>query len=370
MGICSAAGSWIANHKICSGLAAATLLVIITVLGWPIARAKTSAVIKTPDHSRAEGLRWENERLRQAAIARAESAARDEGDETAARATEQIRKTGDTALLLEFLLHQRQKIQAKAGKDCIEINREISALAFLRGEISTAQEAVNQILQVEPDDLIALYRKGYIHDLQGEVAESQESYLRILDLATARNDRTWQATAVACLRGDNAVAKEAVNQILQVLSPDKLSDLSHKGHIHHLQGEVAESQESYQRILDLATARNDRPWQATAYGSLGVLCALRGDLDDAEGMYRKALHIWEALGRKDEMANQYSNLGLVYDSRGDLARAREYWIKARDLYKQIPMPHMVKRVQSDLDELDAKVSPANARSQGRAAEPP
>ncbi len=230
MGIYSTARSWIANHKICSGLAAATLLVIITVLGWPIARAKTSAVIKTPDHSRAEGLRWQNEHLRQAAIARAESAARDEGDETAARATEQIRKTGNTALLLEFLLHQRQKIQAKAGEDCIEINGEISAIAFLRGEIPTAQEAVNQILQVSPDNLWALNRKG---------------------------------------------------------------------RIHHLHGDLDKAQQSYQRVLDLATARNNGIWQANAHSNLGILYKTRGDLDEAEGMYRKAFKINEALGRKE-----------------------------------------------------------------------
>ena len=461
MGFCSATGSWIANHKICSGLAAATLLVIITVLGWPIARAKTSAVIKTPDHSRAEGLGWENERLRQAAIERAESAARDEKDQTAARATDQIRKTGDTALLLEFLLHQRQKIQAKAGKDCIEINREICVIAFLCGEIPTAQEAVNQILQVSPDDLWALNRKGHIHRLRGDLDKAQQSYQRVLDLATARNDRTWQANAYGNLgilydiRGELDEAQRmlrkalAMNQALgrkegmaiayinlgnvyltrgeldeaermyrnsleidQALGRKKgmannygnlgllyktrgdldeaegmyrksleieealgrkqgmASQYGNLGNVYLTRGDLDEAERMYRKSLEINEALGRKRGMASDYGNLGVLYADRGDLDEAERMYQKSLEINEALGRKQGMAKQYGNLGILYERRGDLARAREHWIKAREIFSQISMPHMVEKVQKWLDESHAKVSPANARSQGRAAEPP
>ncbi|MEE9212725.1 MAG: tetratricopeptide repeat protein, partial [Phycisphaeraceae bacterium] len=75
-------------------------------------------------------------------------------------------------------------------------------------------------------------------------------------------------------------------------------------------------------------------------------------LDEAEKMHRKSLEIDEKRGRLEGMANAYSNLGVIYQTRGDPAGARELWVKARDLFAQIGMPHMVEMVQGWLDKLD------------------
>ena len=68
----------------------------------------------------------------------------------------------------------------------------------------------------------------------------------------------------------------------------------------------------------------------------------------------------QAVGRRVQapqlrtaQAGAYANLGVLYETRGDLARASEYWIKARDIFSQIPMLHMVEKVQKWLDESDA-----------------
>ena len=76
--------------------------------------------------------------------------------------------------------------------------------------------------------------------------------------------------------------------------------------------------------------------------------------DQAEAMHRKSLEINEQLGRLEGIASDYRNLGTVYKHRGNLAAAREHWTKARDLFAQIDMPHMVAKVQAWLDELDKK----------------
>ncbi len=404
MGICSATRCWSPKHRAWSGLGGVILLVIVTVLGWPIALAKTSAVIKTADHSRAEGLRWENEHLRQAAIARAENAATQKKDKKARLATEEIRKTGDTALLLEFLLHQRQKIQAKAGRDCIEINREISALAFLRGDIAVAKEALNQILQVSPDDLWALTRKGHIHRLRGDIDKAQQSYQRALDLATARNNRTWRANAygnlgilyyirgaldeaermhrkslaieeaigrkegmavaygnIGLLYADRRELDKAERMYRKSLAIEEAlgrkegmaNQYGNLGNLSATRGNLDEAERMYRKALQINEALGRKQGMASDYGNLGLLYADRGKLDEAERMYRKALAIEQALGRKEGMAVAYSNLGALYEIRDDLARARDYWIKARDLYKQIPLPHRVEEVQKLLDQLDA-----------------
>ena len=51
------------------------------------------------------------------------------------------------------------------------------------------------------------------------------------------------------------------------------------------------------------------------------------------------------------IAGDHANLGLIYQARGDAETARSHWTEARDLYFKIGMPHMVERVQSDLDGL-------------------
>lgn len=70
-------------------------------------------------------------------------------------------------------------------------------------------------------------------------------------------------------------------------------------------------------------------------------------------MYKKSLEIYERLGLQEGIANSYSNLGLINHWRGEPDKARGYWEKARDLYKKIGMPHMVKKIQEWLDVLGA-----------------
>ena len=68
-------------------------------------------------------------------------------------------------------------------------------------------------------------------------------------------------------------------------------------------------------------------------------------------MHQKALAIEEKLGRKEGMANNYLNLGIIFRTRGDLGRAEELWRKALDLFREIGMKAMVKKVQDWLDGL-------------------
>ena len=51
------------------------------------------------------------------------------------------------------------------------------------------------------------------------------------------------------------------------------------------------------------------------------------------------------------MDNTYANLGSIAEQRGKLGDARTLWTRARGLFEQIGMPHMVEKVQSQLDEL-------------------
>ncbi len=211
-------------------------------------------------------LREENERLQEVAIARAESAARDEKDETAAHAMEQIRKTGNTTLLLEFLLERRRAIDAQAKRDCLEINREISVIAFMRDEIATAEEAVNQILKVAPDNLDALNRKGLIHRGHGDLEKARQSHQRALDLATAQNDRGAQAHAYDGLSG-----------------------------VHMFRRELDEAERMSRKSLALEEALGRKGGVASDYGNLGIFYAMRDDLATARKYWINARDLYKQI---------------------------------------------------------------------------
>lgn len=91
---------------------------------------------------------------------------------------------------------------------------------------------------------------------------------------------------------------------------------------------------------------------ASNYGNLGILYEIRCELDKAKEYYLKSLAITEELGIKETSANQYVNLGLLYETLGELDKTRESWQKSVALYQQVSMPHMVKKVESWIDELD------------------
>ena len=95
-----------------------------------------------------------------------------------------------------------------------------------------------------------------------------------------------------------------------------------------------------------------RPRDTDAINRMGQIKELRGDLSGAQGCYERVLGSGEATGNRDDQAIALGNLGIVYKTRGDLDGARERWTKARDLFRDIGMPHMVAKVQGWLDGLD------------------
>ena len=277
-----------------------------------------------------------------------------------------MRKTGNTALLLEFLLKQRGAIDAQAKKDCIEINREIFAIAWGRGEITIAEEAINQVLQVEPDDILALNHQANIHFRRGQLDSAEALYKRILK---AQHDPQWQATAhgnlgnVYLRRGDLDKAEEMYRKALKMYQAlgrkggmpttwGMGNTYGNLGSVYLGRGDLDKAEEMYRKVLKMYQALGHKGGMANAYGNLGSVHLARDELDEAERMYRKALAIEEALGRKEGMAFDYGNLGLLYGIRGDLPKARENLVKAREIFNQIPMPHEVEKVQKLLDELD------------------
>ena len=98
-------------------------------------------------------------------------------------------------------------------------------------------------------------------------------------------------------------------------------------------------------ITDIHLAQTNPVASANAYGNLGIVYRTRGALDKAVVLYEKALAVNEALGSNAGMAYNYANLGSVYEARDEKPAACRAWGKSTDLFAEVGVPHMVKRVE-------------------------
>lgn len=239
----------------------------------------------------------------------------------AEKALAKARKNGDLSGLQELLIKDRDEYQ----QALIQRNREIAAVAYLRGDIDIAMEAIDEILRELPDDLYALNRRGHIRKIRGRLKEAESDYSRVLELATETGNN--QARAMA---------------------------LGNLGLVYHTRGDLDKAEEMHLKLLEIDKKLGQLEGMAMRYGNLGLVYYMRGDVDKAEEIHLKSLEIAEKLGLQEGMANSYCHLGLVYETRGDNDKARQYWEQAVKLYKRIGMPHWVETVQGLIEGIDTE----------------
>ena len=136
----------------------------------------------------------------------------------AEKALDALRRNGDTAKLQELLVEDRDKKR----DDLIKRNYEISTVAYLRGNIGIALEAVEEILKLRPNDLNALTQKGQIYVLRGELTQAEEICKKVFELAENNKDKRWRAGALGNLgiiyweRGELDKAEEIYKKALEI----------------------------------------------------------------------------------------------------------------------------------------------------------
>ena len=316
----------------------------------------------------------------------------------AVEALEELRKSGDMTRLQELLIKDRDEHRDAL----VERNREISAVAYLRGDLDVAEEAVNEILKLQPDDMDAVNRKGHIYRLRGELDKADDCYQRVLELGRRSNNLRAQAAGLGNLgmvyqkRGELDKAEEMHRKSLEIEKKlgrleGMAADYGNLGVIYRMKGELDKAEEMHRKALEIDKKIGRLEGQAIRYGNLGLIYRRRGELDKAEEMHRKSLEIEKKLGRLEGMASDYGNLGLIYHTRGELdkaekmfrdglkideklgrlegmaakygnlgrvyrkrgdnKKAKEYWEKAVELYKKIGMPHMVEKVEGWISQL-------------------
>jgi tetratricopeptide (TPR) repeat protein len=311
----------------------------------------------------------ENEQLRGelASAVRRAADAEARGLPDAGGVIEQLKATGDTAKLMAFLEGHKDLADAfteRAQQERISVRLEIAAVAHLRGEIPRAQQALDEVLAVEPDNLHAINRKGHIYRTLGRLGEAEAAYNRAREIGEAAGNR--EAEAVACgnlgliyrTRGQLDKAEEMLRKSLAIneelgRKEGMANQYGNLGLIYRRRGDLAKAEEMHLKSLAIEEQLGRKEGMAADYGNLGLIYMDRGELDKAEEMDLKSLAIEKQLGHKEGMAADYGNLGLIYQTRGDLDKAEEMVRKALTLFEQIGIKHMVAWAQARLEQIAA-----------------
>jgi len=300
-----------------------------------------------------------------AALARTARLA-DRGNAEAKAAIEEARASGDITQLQIVLMAEadrREKEIKETARDYIEISREIAAIAKVRGDLLEADKRLHAILRINPDDADAIRLLGDLSLKNGDLAQSEKHYLRVLELSS--NDETGQAMAyrglgAVCLQREDLEAGQSlfykaltIHERLGLLN-EVAYDSSYLGAIHLRRGDLDAAENPILKAIRIKDQLGQQAGMALDYWLLGVLYRAQGDTNRSEEMHRKSVDIFERVGWPDALALNYGSLGKVYDQRGDVERARAYWTKARDLYAKNDIPKGAKEMQDLLDRIPAK----------------
>jgi len=269
--------------------------------GLILEKVMKAAEAKGRAESEKEQFELENEQLKEQlakAIQRIKKIEAEGNRPDAEKALADARESGDMSGLQRLLLHDRDEHQ----EALIQRNREIAAVAYLRGDIEIAMNAIDEILKALTEDLFALRWRGHIHMLQGRINEAESDYNRVLKLATDTEDDKARAQALGNL-----------------------------GNIYFRRGDLDKAEEMHRKSLEIKERLGLPAGMANSYGNLGLVYYMRGDLDKAEEMHKKSLEINEKLDQPEGMANQYGNLGNIYYRRGELDKAEEMHKKSLEI---------------------------------------
>jgi tetratricopeptide (TPR) repeat protein len=154
----------------------------------------------------------------------------------------------------------------------IEHNHNIAAVAYLRGDIDVAQAATDEVLRLEPNNVISLSQRGQICRLQGKLDEAEKAYLRVQELGVEVNNEQWQAAASGNL-----------------------------GLIYETRGQLDKAEEMYKKSLEISEKLGRPESIANAYGNLGSVYEQRGDKKKEREYWERALAIFKKIGMQPEV---------------------------------------------------------------------
>ncbi|NQW00812.1 MAG: tetratricopeptide repeat protein [Rhodospirillales bacterium] len=199
---------------------------------------------------------------------------------------------------------------ALSGPPTVAIQQALNlAIQHLRdASTAEAKTAFQQVLEIDPEQPVALQFLGVISHQQGDSDSAVELIRRAIAVKPDYADAHSNLGLVLKARGD---LDEAVTSYRQAVAtkPDHADALFNLGNLLKLQEKQDEAVVSYRRALAV------RPDHVDTHYNLAATLHELGQLEDAKASYQKALAL------KPDFADALSNLGNVFLDQGQLDRA-------------------------------------------------
>ncbi|MHA7814534.1 MAG: tetratricopeptide repeat protein [Phycisphaerales bacterium] len=244
----------------------------------------------------------------------------------------------------------------------------LGSIERIRGNLDAAEDYHQRSLRLNesfghPEGMATQFGNlGLIERSRGNLDAAEDYFQRSLKIDEAIGRPEGMAIQLGNLgliersRGNLDAAEEYYQRSLKLNEslgcPEGMAiQLGNLGVMEGTRRNLDAAEDYHQRSLKLNESLGLSGGMAGNLGNLGVIEMIRGNLDAAEDYFQRSLKIDETIGRSESMANQFGNLGVIEIKRGNLTGARKNWTRARCLYAEIGMPHMVERVQGFIDEL-------------------
>lgn len=257
-----------------------------------------------------------------------------------------FRAIGDTQRLLAYLLDHRNACTPEQLPERLNLDRDIVSLALLLGHPKPAEEAIEELLSHNPNDIDAIMRRGDIKCGRAQYDEAEVDYSRALQLSRSSKNSVAHASALANL-GLVALYKgntdTALSHFLEALPleekngrPTALGKLHNNiGLAYKYRGEIQRAGEQFEKSIELCMKANAIEDLANAYGNLGIIRNRQRNLEEARILHQLAFDANKTIGRKLGMARAKGNLAFVFKSQNDLVRSEQAHREALALFQEI-----------------------------------
>ncbi len=232
---------------------------------------------------------------------------------------------------------------------------QIQGEAFAKNlQYGKAQEALQQAVSLNPNDLDAQLNLGNIEQKMAQYQQALERNLKALALAQEKYGENHPDVArsynnigsVYNKLGEFAQALEFLQKALKIWlhvlgknHPDVATSYNNIGIVYDNLGELAQALEFYQKALNIRihVLGENHPDVATSYNNIGSVYNSLGENEKALEFYQKALKIELQVPGENhpDVARSYNNIGSVYNKLGEFAQALEFYQKALKIWLQV-----------------------------------
>lgn len=212
--------------------------------------------------------------------------------------------------------------------------------AMTSGEIPRAIEALEQLTELLPNNLGAVYELAQAYEREGQWDEALENLERVIGLDPKFVGALFALGRVHIKRGS---CQDSLDFLYRALSLNTLlgndegraTVLNAIGLAHFGMDKYDEALKFYGESLEIKRKIGDRRGESATLSNMAMVFQVKGDYESAIATYNEALEISEDQGDDQGTAETLINIGTVYEEQGLLDEALTSYRRALKLEQDL-----------------------------------